>query len=53
MEENELLKELSAIRRLVRQTWIMMIVLLIVVVVPTLLAGCMTVAVIAMELLPH
>jgi len=38
---------------LLRQTWIMMIVLLAVVVVPTVLLGCMTEGVILMEFLPH
>ena len=41
------------IRRLVRQTWIMMIVLLVAVAVPTVLVGCMTAGVVLMEFLPH
>ena len=51
MEEKELLEELQAIRRLVRQTWIMMIVLLAVMVVPTVLVGCMTAGAMLMEFL--
>jgi len=53
MEEKELLEELQAIRRFVRQTWIMMIVLLVVVLVPTVLAGCITAGVSLVEFLPH
>jgi len=53
MEEKELLEELSAIRHLVRQTWIMVIVLVAVVAVPAVLLGCMTAGVILMEFLPH
>ncbi|HUW15011.1 MAG TPA: hypothetical protein VM537_35160 [Anaerolineae bacterium] len=53
MEEKELLEELRAIRHLVRQTWIMVIVLVAVVAVPALLLGCMTAGVILMEFLPH
>jgi hypothetical protein len=53
MEEKELPKELQAIRRFVRQTWIMMIILLVVILVPTALVGCMTAATILMEFLPH
>jgi hypothetical protein len=47
------LQELHAIRRFVRQTWIMMIVLLVVVVVPTVFVGCSLLGVILMEFLPH
>ena len=53
MEEKDVLQELQAIRRFVRQTWIMMIVLLVVIVVPTVLVGCMTAGVILVEFLPH
>jgi hypothetical protein len=53
MEEKDVLQELQAMSRLVRQTWIMMIVLLVVVVVPAVLVGCMTAGVILMEFLPH
>ena len=53
MEEKDALQELQATRRLVRQTWIMMIVLLVVIVVPTVLVGCMTAGVILVEFLPH
>jgi hypothetical protein len=53
MEENELLEELKAIRHLVRQTWILVIVLVAVVAVPAVLLGCMTAGVILMEFLPH
>jgi len=53
MEEKELLEELRAIRHLVRQTWIMVIVLVAVVAVPAVLLGCSTVGVILMEFLPH
>ena len=52
MEEKELPEEVQAIRRFVRQTWIMMIVLLVVV-VPTVFVGCMTAGVILVEFLPH
>jgi len=53
MEEKELLEELQAIRRFVRQTWIMMIVLLVVVVVPTVLVRCSLLGVVLMQFLPH
>ena len=53
MEENELLDELRAIRHLVRQTWILVIVLVAVVAVPAVLLGCMTPGVILVEFLPH
>lgn len=53
MEEKDLLEELQAILRLVRQTWIMMIALLVVVVVPTVLLGCMTAGMILVEFPPH
>ena len=53
MEEKDVLQELQVIRRFVRQTWIMMIVLLVVIVVPTVLVGCMTAGVILVEFLPH
>ena len=53
MEEKDVLQELQAIRRFVRQTWIMMIVLLVLVVVPTVLLGCVTVGMILIEFLPH
>jgi len=53
MEEKDVLQELQAIRRLVRQTWIMMIALLVVVVVPTVFVGCSLLGVILMEFLPH
>jgi len=52
MEEKELLQELQAIRRFVRQTWIMMIVLLVVV-VPTVFVGYSLLGVVLMEFLPH
>jgi hypothetical protein len=53
MEEKDVLQELQAIRRFVRQTWIMMIVLLVVVVVPTVLVGCLLLGVVPGEFLPH
>lgn len=53
MEEKDVLQELQAIPRFVRQTWIMMIVLLVVVVVPTVLVGCSLLGVVLMEFLPH
>jgi hypothetical protein len=53
MEEKDVLQELQAIRRFVRQTWIMMIVLLVVIVVPAVLLGCMTAGMILVELPPH
>ena len=40
MEDKDVLQELQAIRRFVRQIWIMMIVLLVVLVVPTVFVGC-------------
>ena len=52
-EEKDVLQELHAIRRFVRQTWIMMIALLVVVVVPTVFVGCSLLGVILMEFLPH
>jgi len=53
MEEKDVLQELQAIRRLVRQTWIMMTILSVVVVVPTVLVGCSLFGVILVEFLPH
>ena len=53
MEENKLLEELKAIRHLVRQTWILVIVLVAVVAVPAVLLGCSTAGVILVEFLPH
>ena len=53
MEENELLEELRAIRHLVRQTWILVIVLVAVVAVPAVLLACMTAGVVLMAFLPH
>ena len=53
MAEKEPLEELHAIRRFVRQTWIMMIVLLVVVVVPTVFVGCSLLGVVLVECLPH
>jgi hypothetical protein len=53
MEEKELLEELRAIRHLVRQTWIMVIVLVAVVAVPTVLFGCTMAGMILIEFLPH
>jgi hypothetical protein len=38
---------------LVRQGWIMMIVVLVVVAAPAVLLGCMTAGVILVEFLPH
>ena len=48
-----MLQELQAIRRFVRQTWIMMIVLLVVVAVPTVFVGCSLLGVVVIEFLPH
>jgi uncharacterized membrane protein len=45
MEEKDVLQELQAIRRFVRQTWVMMIVLLVV--------GCSLLGVVLVEFLPH
>ena len=53
MEEKELREELQAIRRIARQTWIMMIALLVLIVIPTVLVGCMTAGVVLIEFLPH
>jgi hypothetical protein len=53
MEEKELLEELQAIHRFVRQTWIMMIVLLLVIIVPAVALGCLTLGMILLEFLPH
>jgi len=53
MEEKELREELQAIRRFVRQTWIMMIALLVVIVVPAMAVGSLTLGMILLEFLPH
>jgi hypothetical protein len=53
MEEKELLEELRVIRHLVRQTWIMVIVLVAVVAVPSVLLGCTMAGMILIEFLPH
>jgi hypothetical protein len=53
MEEKEVLEELEAIHRFVRQTWIMMIVLLVVIIVPAVLLTCGTMGMILLEFLPH
>jgi hypothetical protein len=53
MEEKELLEELRVICHLVRQTWIMVIVLVAVVAVPSVLFGCTMAGMILIEFLPH
>jgi hypothetical protein len=53
MEEKELLQQLQAVHRFVRQTWIMMIVLLVVIIVPAVAVGCLTAGMILLEFLPH
>ena len=44
---------MKAIRHLVRQTWILVILLVAVVAVPAVLLGCMTAGVMLVEFLPH
>jgi len=53
MEEKDVLQELQAIRRFVRQTWIMMIVILVLFVIPTVLVECLIAGAMLMEFLSN
>ncbi len=52
-DEQVVMEELAKIRRMVRQIWIMMIIVIAFVAVPVFLFGCSVIGVILFEFLPH